>query len=71
MKKVTHINDFIRSLPRVMHVWDVFYNGEYRGTVRAYNERTAYDYLPTRTMQDRTLIRLENGRIYFPENNPQ
>ena len=60
-----HVNDFIGSLPRTMHVWDVFYNGEYRGTVRAYNERKAYDHLPSSKFPDKKLIRLENGRIYF------
>ena len=65
------VNDFIRSLPRVMHIWDVFYKEEYRGTVRAYNERTAYDYLPSSKFPDKNLIRLENGRIHFPKDSPQ
>lgn len=65
-----HVNDFIRSLPRVMHVWDVFYNGEHRGTVRAYNERSAYNYLPESKFPDKKMIRLENGRIHFPKDHP-
>lgn len=69
MQASIHTNDFIRSLPRVMHIWDVFYDGQYRGTVRAYNERSAYDHLPKSKFPDRVLVRLENGRIYFPEDN--
>lgn len=64
-----HVNDFLRSLPRVMHIWDVFYDNQYRGTVRAYNERSAYGFLPDTKFPDRSKIRLENGRIHFPEES--
>ena len=64
-----HVNDFLRSLPRVMHIWDVFYDGQYRGTVRAYNEWSAYSFLPGTKFPDRSKIRLENGRIHMPEKS--
>lgn len=60
------VNDFIGSLPKMMMIWDVFYDGEYRGTVRATSERKAYSYLPSK-FHDRTKLRLENQRLYNPE----
>lgn len=68
MQPATNINDFIRSLPRITHIWDVFYDGQYRGTVRAYRERDAYGYLPASKFPDRSKIRLENGRIHGVES---
>lgn len=60
------VNDFIGSLPKMMMIWDVFYDGEYRGTVRATSEQKAYGYLPSK-FHDHTKLRLENQRLYNPE----
>ena len=57
------VNDFIGSLPKMMMIWDVFYDGQYRGTVRATSARKAYGFLPRSKFPDTTKIMLENQRL--------
>lgn len=58
------VNDFISSLPKMMMIWDVFYDGEYRGTVRATTENKAYNFLPRSKFPHADKIVLENKRLY-------
>ena len=62
-------NDFINSLPKIMMIWDVFYDGQYSGTVRATNANKAYGFLPRSKFPDTGKISLENQRIYTSEKN--
>lgn len=57
------VDDFIRSLPKMMMIWDVFYDGQYRGTVRATSASKAYGFLPRSKFPDTSKIILENQRI--------
>lgn len=61
MEKVTHINSFISSLPRIRKVrklrtWKVAYKGENRGVVRADNESQALGYISTEKYPERDMI---------------
>lgn len=68
MEKITHINDFIGSLPKIPktnHRWTVYYNGFRCGTVRASCKSAALDFIPVSKYPEREKIELEYvGRCF-------
>jgi hypothetical protein len=65
-----HVNDFIRSLPKIrkFRTWNVFYNGESRGCVRADNETQAMSYLSAEKFPEREKISLVYVGYTYPRS---
>ncbi|NDB60065.1 hypothetical protein EB001_16690 [bacterium] len=68
MQKSMNVNGWIGSLPKIrkFRTWNVFYNGESRGCVRADNLTQAMGYLSMEKFPEREKIRLEYVGYTYP-----